>query len=78
MSYLIYDKSVYQDGNGKIVVSNNPDFNKLQYGTYLTLGYNSINVYAYYGLTPLFKSAKTAAENIDMNSLHLGVMFYIL
>lgn len=78
MSYLIYDKSVYQDGNGKIVVSNNPDFNKLQYGTYLTLGYNSINVYTYYGLNPLFKSAKTATENIDMNSLHFGVMFYIL
>jgi hypothetical protein len=78
MSYLIYDKSVYQDGNGKIVVSNNPDFTKFQYGAYLTLGYNTINVYAYYGLNPLFQSAKTSTQSIDMNSLNVGVMFYIL
>lgn len=78
VSYLIYDKSVYKDDLGKVVVSNNPDFNKLQYGTYLAVGYNSINVYAYYGLNPLFQSAKTSTENIDMNSLNLGIMFYIL
>lgn len=78
MSYLLYDKSVYQDGKGKIVISNNPDFNKLQYGTYLAVGYNTINVYAYYGLNPLFQSAKTSTEDINMNSLNIGVMFYIL
>lgn len=78
MSYLIYDKSIYQDAQDKMVVSNNKDFNKFQYGIYIASGYNSINVYAYYGLNPLFKSAKTATESIDMNTLNLGVMFYIL
>lgn len=78
MGYLIYDKSVYEDGQGKIVVTNNKDFNKFQYGAYLTAGYNSINVYAYYGLNSLFQSAKTATESIDMNSLNIGIMFYIL
>jgi hypothetical protein len=78
MGYLIYDKSVYEDGQGKIVVTNNKDFNKFQYGAYLSAGYNSINVYAYYGLNPLFQSAKTANESIDMNSLNIGIMFYIL
>ena len=78
MSYLIYDRSVYQDGDGKIVITNNPDFDKFQYGAYLTIGYNTINVYAYYGLKSLFKSAKTSTENIDMNSLNVGIMFYIL
>jgi hypothetical protein len=60
------------------VVTNNRDFNKFQYGAYLSAGYNSINVYAYYGLNPLFQSAKTATESIDMNSLNIGIMFYIL
>jgi hypothetical protein len=61
-----------------VIVSNNKDFNKFQYGAYITSGYNSINVYAYYGLNSLFQSAKTTTESIDMNSLNIGIMFYIL
>jgi hypothetical protein len=75
---LIYDKSIYEDANGKIVVTNNDDFNKFQYGTYISAGYNSINVFAYYGLNSLFESAKTTTETIDMNSFNVGIMFYIL
>lgn len=78
MSYLIYDKSVYSDYNGKTIVSNNSDFNKFQYGCYIASGYNSINVYAYYGLNALFHSAKTSTESINMHALNIGVMFYIL
>ena len=78
MGYLIYDKSIYKDANGKIVVNNNKDFNKFQYGTYFSAGYNSINIFAYYGLNSLFQSAKTTTESIDMNSLNVGIMFYIL
>ncbi len=78
MGYLVYDQSIYDDADGKIAVSNNKDFNKFQYGTYLSVGYNSINVFAYYGLNPLFQSAKTASETLNMNALHLGIMFYIL
>jgi hypothetical protein len=78
MSYLIYDKSVYEDAQGKIVVANNKDFDKFQYGTYLSAGYNTINVYAYYGLNSLFKSAKTSTDSVDMNSINIGIIFYIL
>jgi len=78
ISYLIYNKSIYEDALGKIVVTNNKDFNKFQYGAYISSGYNTINLYAYYGLNSLFKSAKTNSESIDMNSLNIGVMFYIL
>lgn len=78
MGYLIFDKSIYQDVNGKITVQNNKDFNAIQYGTYLSVGYNSINIFAYYGLNSLFESAKTTSESIDMNAFNIGVMFYIL
>lgn len=78
MGYLIYDKSVYDDSQGKIVITNNKDFNNFQYGVYLSSGYNSINVYAYYGLNSLFQSAKTNTESVEMNSLNVGIVFYIL
>ena len=78
MSYLVYNKSIYEDALGKIVVTNNKDFNKFHYGAYISSGYNTINLYAYYGLNSMFKSAKTTSESIDMNSLNIGVMFYIL
>jgi hypothetical protein len=76
MGYLIYGKSVYDGSQGKIVITNNKDFNNFQYGVYLSSGYNSINVYAYYGLNSLFQSAKTTTESIDMNSLNVGIIFY--
>jgi len=78
LSYLIFDRSVYEDALGKIVVTSNKDFDKFQYGTYISAGYNTINVYAYYGLNSLFKSAKTNTESIDMNTLNIGIIFYIL
>lgn len=78
MGYLIFDKSIYEDINGKITVQNNKDFNAIQYGTYLSVGYNSINIFAYYGLNSLFQSAKTTTESVDMNAFNIGVMFYIL
>lgn len=78
MGYLLYDKSIYKDSNGKIIVTNNKDFNTFQYGTYLSVGYNSINIYAYYGLNSLFQSAKINTESIDMNPMNIGIMFYIL
>ena len=78
VGYLLYDQSVYKDQYEKISLTKNKDFNQFQYGTYISAGYNSINIFAYYGLNPLFQSAKTTTESIDMNCLNFGVMFYIL
>ncbi|MFA9190520.1 porin family protein [Flavobacterium sp. FZUC8N2.13] len=77
-SYLAYSKSVLEDNQGRTVITNNKDFNKFLYGLYLSAGYNTLNVYAYYGLNPIFKSAQIDGEKIKMNSLNVGVIFYIL
>jgi hypothetical protein len=77
-SYLLYNKSVFTDTESKIVVLNNKDFNKVLYGLYISAGYNTINVYAHYGLNSLFKSAKIEGESINMKALNIGVIFYIL
>lgn len=77
-SYLAYNKSVLKDSEGKTVITNNTDFNKLLYGLYLSAGYNTLNVYAYYGLNPIFKSAQIDGEKVKMKPLNIGVIFYIL
>jgi hypothetical protein len=79
LSYLLLDKSVYEDDQTKVIINNNKDFNDFLYGAYVSAGYNTINLYAYYGLNSLFKSsAKVNNEAIQMNTLSIGVMFYIL
>jgi hypothetical protein len=79
LSYLLLDKSVYDDGQTKIIIKNNKDFNDFLCGAYVSAGYNTINLYAYYGLNSLFKSsAKVNNEVIQMNAMSIGVMFYIL
>lgn len=78
LGYLLYDRSVYLDSQNKLVVTANADFNKFQYGAYISSGYNTFNVYAYYGLNPLFKSAKINNQPLDMNVMNIGVIFYIL
>jgi len=78
-SYLVSGKARYVDDTYNITVSDNKDFNKVQVGAYLAWGYNTWNFYAYYGLTDLFKSsAKINSQKVAMNSLNLGLMFYIL
>ena len=78
LSYLANNRSIFDDYQNKIIVSNNPDFRKINYGVYLSAGYNTINVYGYYGLNSIFKTAKIADESLDIHSLNIGVMFYIL
>ncbi|MGA9637127.1 porin family protein [Flavobacterium sp.] len=77
-SYLLYDNYIYIDDNIQKSITNNPDFDKLQYGIYLAAGYNTFNLYAYYGLNPLFKSAQIDGNKLAMQSLNLGLIFYIL
>lgn len=78
-SYLISGKARYVDNTYDITVSDNKDFNKVQVGAYIAGGYNTWNFYAYYGLTDLFKSSATINNQmVAMNSLNLGLMFYIL
>jgi len=75
--YLLLNKTKYV-GEQDIVITNNPDFNKVQYGPYISFGYNTWNFHAYYGLNPIFKDAKIGNEAIDISTINFGLMFYIL
>ncbi|WP_417620089.1 porin family protein [Oceanihabitans sediminis] len=66
-------------GESDIKHSNIADFNKMQYGLTLSVGYNTWNIHVYYGLNPIFNSdAKLDAASIDMRAVKIGLMFYIL
>jgi hypothetical protein len=78
LSYLLYNNFVF-DGNGvETVETNNNDFDKFQYGVYLATGYNTINLYAYYGLNSLFKTLNNQEQRLDLKAFNVGIIFYIL
>jgi hypothetical protein len=77
-SYLVYDRNVYDATLANIIIRNNTDLNKLVYGVYLASGYNTFNVYVHYGVNSLFKSGQVGTEKVQLRSLNLGLIFYIL
>ncbi len=79
LSYIFSSTSLLDDGENNYNINNNKDINKFQYGPYLAAGYNTWNLYIYYGLSPLFNSATTlSGEKITMKTLNAGLIFYIL
>ncbi|NBL64910.1 outer membrane beta-barrel protein [Flavobacterium sp. NST-5] len=79
MSYLFLNKSKFVADGEKIRLYNNDDFNEFRYGTYISFGYNTWNFHAYYGLNEIFKnSARVNGNPIEMQTINIGLMFYIL
>lgn len=77
-SYLLLSQSRYVDVNQNFKINNNPDINKIHYGAYLSVGYNSWNLHAYYGLHNMFKNGNLNGDPIELSTLNIGLMFYIL
>ncbi len=75
--YLALSKTKYV-GQETIRILNNDDFNKLQYGPSLSFGYNTWNFHAYYGVNPLLKNGSVPEGRLEMKTLNIGLMFYIL
>jgi hypothetical protein len=78
VSYLLLSQSRYIDVDKSFKINNNPDINKIHYGAYVSAGYNSWNLYAYYGLQNIFKSGSLNGNPIGLGTLNIGLMFYIL
>ena len=76
--YLIFDKSRFEGPDLSSTVTNNPNLNKLQYGPYVAVGFNTWNFQAYYGINSLYKNAFLNSEAINLKTINIGLMFYIL
>ena len=79
--YVLYNSSKYNGNPNDIKLSAIEDFNKLQYGITLSVGYSKVNAYLYYALNPIFSdNAKlnSNGETIDLNTIKIGLIFYVL
>ena len=79
VGYLFYNSSKFKSDAGDEKLSSIDDFNKLQYGLTLSVGYGTWNFHVYYGLNSIFDDSATLnGKSIDIKSLKVGLMFYIL
>lgn len=80
MGYVFATKSVFRGELGNQRYTNIKDFNTMQYGLTLSAGYNTWNIHLYYGLTPIFEEGTmtTDGEAINMKSVRIGLIFYLL
>lgn len=79
LSYLVANQYKLVSTAGNLTNNNLNDLSKFHYGLYLSTGWNTWNIYAYYGFNPIFTSdAKIDGQSIDMNTAKFGLMFYIL
>jgi len=79
VSYVYWHKATFKQSGGNESLTNIPELDKVQLGASLSFGYNTVNFFAYYGITPLFSNASTAdGQNVGFNSVKLGLIFYIL
>ena len=79
VGYLMYNSTKYKSDAGSDNLSNIDDFNKLQYGLTLSAGYGTWNFHVYYGLNSILdNNADLNGESIDVKSLKVGLIFYIL
>lgn len=77
--YILYNSSKFNSNEGDIKLSSIDDFNAFQYGLTLSAGYSTISFHLYYGLNEIFNDVSLIdGRSIDMNSVRIGLMFYIL
>lgn len=77
--YILQNTSKFEGSIGTIKNANISDINPFRYGVTLSAGYSTWNAHIYYGLNSLFdKSTSVNGQAIDMTSVKIGLMFYIL
>ena len=81
VSWLFYDKAQYEPNSATTIkVRHDKNLNEFVYSAYIAAGWNTWNLHASYGITPLYNSPAITGsdQKLKMNSLNLGLIFYIL
>ncbi|WP_347923046.1 porin family protein [Pontimicrobium sp. SW4] len=77
--YVFASNTKFKNSTEQIKNNNIKDFNQLQYGLTLAIGYDSWNAYMHYTLNSIFDSrAQLNNNNLDAKMLKIGIMLYIL
>lgn len=79
LGYMFAHAAKFKGDLGEYKYRDIKDFNDFMYGFTLSAGYNTWNIYVYYGLNSIFnKDATLNGDAINMNEVKIGLMFYIL
>ncbi|MDO4728642.1 MAG: porin family protein [Bacteroidota bacterium] len=61
-----------------VTIHNDPNITKFNYSSYLVIGNGTLNFYANYNFKPIFEDVYIDNQKIDIKSINIGFMFYIL
>ena len=79
LGYVIANSAKFNGSLGNTKYANIKEFNDFQYGLTFGAGYGTWNFHLYYGLNPIFDSnANIANKRIDLKTVKIGLIFYIL
>ncbi len=79
IGYAYWYKATFKQAGNNVNQTKIPEFDPLRLSATLSFGYNTFNFFASYSINPFFKDAYTVeGENVDLRTLKLGLMFYIL
>ena len=78
IAYVLVAKTTFKDAARNLKTKNIPEFNRMQYGLTLAVGFSTWNIYTYYGLSPFFKDVHFNAKELNLKELNLGLKFYIM
>lgn len=79
LGYLHYFNSKFQQAGNEVRQTKVDELDKIRYGATFTFGWNTFNFHFYYSLNPLFNDGATIGEEtVDLNTVKIGLMFYIL
>ena len=81
LGYVVHNSSKFRGSPNDISLTNIDDFNALQFGLTMSAGYSNVNFHFYYALNNIFDDTakiNSSGENVAMNAVKIGLIFYIL
>ncbi|TDS61495.1 porin family protein [Myroides indicus] len=77
-SYRFSDRQRTSAEGYTSVIRGDDNLNKWLFGTYISAGFNTWNLYVYYGMNTVYKNQLFEDDSQKLRLLNIGVMFYIL
>ncbi|MDT0691663.1 porin family protein [Salegentibacter sp. F188] len=78
LGYVYHLKSNFVQEANRVVQTDVPEFDRFRLGATFTFGYNTFNFHFYYNLNSFFSDAYIQNEEVELSTLKMGLMFYIL
>lgn len=79
LGYVYRFKSTFEQPGNSVRQTAVPEFDRFRMGATFAFGYNTFNFHFYYGLNPFFnEDARIGNQEVGMNTLRVGLMFFIL